>query len=559
MSGRQWASLLVQLGLIVGATVAASSIDPLQARIVFIEYLGASMVCLLAVLAIPQTRARLPQWAAEQSYTWLIWLGLTVATSILDPSLVLAAVLIPAFLAAASGRLTSFKRTPWKLLAILWLGFLASLWAVMGYLANLRDGFFAALLCLLGLLILCRLSFRMNTLVAQTVNTLILLLVGLPVADLVYSIPRFAELSPETVANYYSYDKSRGDPNALARATLFQRGFFDSASVVLFEDIPHHTQSSGRSAPSRGVLQRPGVQEAGYRLRPGSHAVVMRCPISINSNGFRGKEIPGDKGNAYRIVALGESTTFGITFQATDRPWPEVLEQLIRERLKTRRPVEVINAGTPSYTIWDNINRMANQILPLKPDMIISYHGYNGFYMINSSIAHPVGPVAPSYENRPLKLAADFEYRIKMLRYFNRYKPKAPPGQQFFTDPMKSDYAKAYRELIQMAATNRIHLMLATYSMAASENSPPGVVAFYQGGGADTILWLIQANLAETQIIRQLTKEHPEVGLIDTQPYLDGQHEQFIDIVHFTQAGRQQMAEIMFAGIKETLEKEIGQ
>src|SRR6185436_18195770 len=96
-----------------------------------------------------------------------------------------------------------------------------------------------------------------------------------------------------------------------------------------------------------------------FRLRPGSEGRLFNSRVSINSLGFRGKEIARDKGDAYRIVILGESTTFGATMNQEDKPWPEVLEQTIRDRLKPSRPVEVVNAGVPAYTLLHNLSRLS--------------------------------------------------------------------------------------------------------------------------------------------------------------------------------------------------------
>src|SRR5581483_2815554 len=117
------------------------------------------------------------------------------------------------------------------------------------------------------------------------------------------------------------------------------------------------------------------------RLRPNSAGPFFASVVKVNSRGFRGQEIPTDKGDAYRIVALGESTTFGMTMASDDQPWPALLEQIIRDRLHPSRRVEVINAGVPGYDLADNVRRLETDILPLHPDLIISYHGYNGFLM----------------------------------------------------------------------------------------------------------------------------------------------------------------------------------
>jgi hypothetical protein len=58
-------------------------------------------------------------------------------------------------------------------------------------------------------------------------------------------------------------------------------------------------------------------------------------------------------------------------------------------------------------------------------------------------------------------------------------------------------------------------------------------------------------------IVRQLAQQHPEVHFVDTHPNLDGDHDKFIDLMHLTQEGRRQLAETMFAGIKELLERDL--
>ncbi len=100
--------------------------------------------------------------------------------------------------------------------------------------------------------------------------------------------------------------------------------------------------------------------------------------IRINAAGFRGPEIAPDKDGRFRIVALGESQTFGPTLRDGEKPWPELLQDLFDRRASCGRPVEVVNAGTEAYTLEDNLERLRRDVLPLKPDLIVSTHGMNG-------------------------------------------------------------------------------------------------------------------------------------------------------------------------------------
>jgi hypothetical protein len=425
----------------------------------------------------------------------------------------------------------------WNAAAVAWLLGAALMWLGAGYFQNHRVGFYTGLLATVAVLALCRWWFRWGAVGAQTLNTLILLLVGLPLVDLALRPQSRVAVRPETCRLYYSYGAARGDPEAFARWEEFYTTQFDRLGHDIFTTDPH-------SKPH-------------FRLRPGSRGRLMNCPISINRRGLRGPEISVSKDGAYRIVALGESTTFGMTLQPEDKPWPEVLERIIRQQFKTRRLVQVINAGVPTYSLQDSLDRLPREIFPLQPDMIISYHGANGFNMLDRSVLPPVGPAPPVYQERPIKLAADAEHRLRMLwfRYHARRRGDAPLPAA--AGPMATPYAAAYRRLIECARTNGIRLVLANFSMAVNPASDPKVIDFYRGGGTRAAYGFMRANAVHSSIVRQLAVEHPEVCFVDTHPHLDGDHEKFIDLIHLTGEGDRQLATNIFAGIRGILQQDL--
>jgi lysophospholipase L1-like esterase len=368
------------------------------------------------------------------------------------------------------------------------------------------------------------------------VNTLLLLMTALGVVDLFVPPPPRLDPHLATAQKYYSYEVARKDPLAFARWW----NYFVGQWLLMSKDI---------IVPDRRHLP------ACY-LRPGSRSRLFDCPIAINSLGFRGREITRRKGNAYRIVALGESTTFGCTLGPEDVPWPELLERMIRERLKPRRPVEVINAGVPGYTLEDNLHRLARDVLPLQPDLIISYHGFNGFPLLDESLPVVYGKAPPVYQPRPLRLLANCEYRLKMMWYRRRRTARAAPHPQAVADVMDSKYAHAYRELVQVAKTNHVRLVLAKFSMAVNHQSEADVVEFYRSGFPQ-VKREIEANRLHSRVVEEVARQNPEVCLVDTHPGLDGEHERFVDLVHLTQEGRQHLAETFFAGIQHILEQDL--
>jgi lysophospholipase L1-like esterase len=502
---------------------------------------GLAAVALLAPAFAPQAaRARMEGAALAALWMGSLTLWVTVALAGIAWDFyfaALAGLMAGAIWLEARDTAGAIWKGRWNAAVMAWLLCGALIWLGAGYFQNQPGGFYAGLLAMLAVLALCRGWFRWGAAGAQTLNTLILLLVGLPIVDRVFQAQSRIAVRPETCRLYYSYDAAKGDPEAFARWEEFYTSQFDRLGHDIFTN-------SANSRPH-------------FRLRPGSRGRMMNCPISINSLGFRGPEFSASKDGAYRIVALGESTTFGMTLQPDDKPWPEMLEQIIRQHWPTRRPVQVINAGVPTYSLQDSLDRLPREILPLQPDLIISYHGANGFHMLDNSVLPPLGPAPPAYQERPIKLAADAEHRLRLLwfrhRALRREVPVVPPGAH----PMSTPYAAIYRELIQCARTNHVRLALANFSMAVNQASDPKVIDFYRGGGTRAAYGFMRANAVHSLILSQLAAEHPEVCFIDTHPHLDGEHEKFIDLIHFTGEGDRQLATNIFAGIRYILQQDL--
>ncbi len=500
----------------------------------------AAAAILSPALAPPPMVARISGTALAALWTGslITWLAMAIAGVGWDfYYAAMSGLMAAAVWLTARGAAAGIWKARWNAAVMAWLLCGALLWLGAGYFQNQRVGFYSGLLAALAVLALCRWWFRWGAAGAQALHTLMLLLVGLPLVDVALHPQSLVAVRPETCRLYYSYDAAKGDPQAFARWEEFYTLQFDRLGKDVFMTAPnsdHH-----------------------FRLRPGSHGRLMNCPISINSLGFRGPEISVAKEGLYRIVALGESTTFGMTLQPGDKPWPEVLAQIIRQRLKTRRPVQVINAGVPAYSLQGSLRRLPREILPLKPDMIISYHGAIWFYMLDNSVPPPLGPSPPVYQERPIKLAADAEHRLRMLLFRRRAGRGDVPAAQTGARPMASQYADAYRELIQCARTNGIRLALANFSMAVNQEGDSKVIDFYRGGGARAAYGFIRANAVHSLIVRQLADAHPEIRFVDTHPHLDGEHEKFIDLIHFTGEGDRQLATNIFNGIRDILQKDL--
>lgn len=99
--------------------------------------------------------------------------------------------------------------------------------------------------------------------------------------------------------------------------------------------------------------------------------------VHINGEGFRGRRDYGSKPEgAFRIMAVGGSTTFDSFVSGDDRTWPHRLESWLR-RLAPACSVEVINAGVPGYRVLDNLIRLQTELYEYEPDLVLLYHAHN--------------------------------------------------------------------------------------------------------------------------------------------------------------------------------------
>jgi hypothetical protein len=106
--------------------------------------------------------------------------------------------------------------------------------------------------------------------------------------------------------------------------------------------------------------------------------------MSINSDGFRSTTdfVRPKPAGTLRIVALGESSTFGLASN-DDETYPYLLEQNLRKHTG-RSNIEVYNLGIPHYRS-NNILAVARaELAALEPDIVTFYAGYN-----NSAVLRP--------------------------------------------------------------------------------------------------------------------------------------------------------------------------
>ena len=110
-------------------------------------------------------------------------------------------------------------------------------------------------------------------------------------------------------------------------------------------------------------------------------------PVTTNAQHLRMERDVGAK-KGTRIVVLGDSVTFGYRvpvardrqqpaqFDATEMPYPALLEAALRERFPGRE-IEVLPLACPGYTSGQGLARLKRDIASLAPEIVVACFGWN--------------------------------------------------------------------------------------------------------------------------------------------------------------------------------------
>lgn len=112
-----------------------------------------------------------------------------------------------------------------------------------------------------------------------------------------------------------------------------------------------------------------------YELYPG---YKNEFGVQHNELGFRGPALPFKKpDNTFRVLFLGESTTYGMYIPKADETHPAFVEKLFAQNPVGKQRVEVINAGVPSATSAEMILHYHFKYSFFKPDLVVIDLGGN--------------------------------------------------------------------------------------------------------------------------------------------------------------------------------------
>jgi len=299
-------------------------------------------------------------------------------------------------------------------------------------------------------------------------------------------------------------------------------------TFILNEYLPFFRDEAGY-----GRIHTSQHPITGLGLVPNTSTRFLDCPISINSDGFRGREIGEKQPDELRVMCLGASTTFGWTVGAADRTYPEVLEELLSTKLE--QPVTVINAGVAGLRVDQNAMRLEMDLLRFAPDVIVVYHGFS---------------------NIPSGIGGDVRLRPRASLLFQQALVAHAVSQAklpLYGPVYQKRFRAGLEKIASICQAEQIGLVLCSFALAFDRDTPRAEMEFFESlmpmydkrTGPLSALSFVEIN---NGIVRDAAQRFG-AEFVDVASVLGGRYEHFLDFAHFDQEGRDILAATIEPGV----------
>lgn len=218
-------------------------------------------------------------------------------------------------------------------------------------------------------------------------------------------------------------------------------------------------------------------EELSYRNRPGFQTDQYR----INSYGLRGEEITIEKPvGTKRIIAVGNSCVFCVGASSTEMTFEEQLE---RRLAANGESIEVINGGVKGYASGHVLGFFKKYLLPLDPDVVIWYVGWNNMQVYHSPLQN-LG--RPSLLRRMARKISKYSYTVLIVKnsianLIAKKSVKKIKGEEVKKDNSSARnrlrqslelYRKDTDEMIRICREKGIKLLLVTLPTVITPDAP---------------------------------------------------------------------------------------
>ena len=137
-------------------------------------------------------------------------------------------------------------------------------------------------------------------------------------------------------------------------------------------DAPENAAQLYATDPELFWRLRPGAELAPVNVVYETRDEPVRWRVTVDRRGRRGPA--AEPGGAPRVVALGDSCTFGYRVDDDDT-YPAQLRTILRERGQPR--AEVVNYGVPGYSSYQGRRLLDRVLAGDRPDVVVLGFGAN--------------------------------------------------------------------------------------------------------------------------------------------------------------------------------------
>lgn len=237
-----------------------------------------------------------------------------------------------------------------------------------------------------------------------------------------------------------------------------------------------------------------------------------------NSMGFRGDEVKMPKPEGvYRILALGESSTYDINIKDWRDSYPAQLERILAERYGYKN-VEVVNGGVGGYISNEIMLSFLLKGIYIKPDMIILYLGANDVHT-RTVKQEDYKPDASGFRKIWSDRKSPFYYRFILFKLLVGYNPmqsvdsfisaKDPDeidvpywqkNQELWKKRLEINkpvyFENNVRTIVDIAKENNISVLLVTFAQNPNFE-----------GDMNNCTWFYNGIVEHNQVIKQVGRE----------------------------------------------------
>jgi lysophospholipase L1-like esterase len=286
--------------------------------------------------------------------------------------------------------------------------------------------------------------------------------------------------------------------------------------------------------------------------------VVEKLGFRINALGFRGDEVSVRKPpGTFRIVCLGDSTTFGIWNEAfldvrgfTSYPG-ELAKQLAEHGYAH---VEVINAGVLGYTSAQGVAQLLAQVVRLSPDVVTVRFGNNDHGMRFGS--EPL-PASTRLDYALLRWTPQWLLDLQVVRLaFHAFRQTAaggqlPPGPRVVPP---AEFRRNLERIVAISHAYGARVLLLDFPYRPLERGPtPGETFPNAMQDAKSLEELHATHAAYQDVVRHVAGE-TDTPFVEMGPALHARHREVFtdaDLSHPNAAGYALMGQLLFDRLRE--------